>query len=134
MQLYCLLLLCAVLRKRQYNRAHTAGGRQSQGKPVQFRRPGRRPKALPGGSKVNRMRPLKEFCRIRTFASKDTRTSHFPKSLPYLAKKKENHSPYTSCANRTPASQPTGVTAAARMHSGQLSRLDAASSHQRAAA
>ena len=77
---------------------------------------------------------LQELQRIRTFAGKDTGPSHFPKSLPNLAKKKEHHSPYVCCKCPSARGCNPRESAAARTHSRQLSRLDATSTHQRAVA
>lgn len=93
-------------------------------------------KASAEGAKLHLQKPPPERDTQRALLSQNLcQQSHqnlVPvKSLLNLAKARENrHS--TSCANLTAASQPTGVTAAARTCSQQRSRLDTTSSLQRA--
>lgn len=121
------IIICYVLPETKYKWVWTTTGKASA---TQEAWPPT-PKAVPTETDTWWGHYVEELCRVKTFASKDTRTSNFLKSLPSLAKRRESHH-HISRANLTPAGPPKGVMAAARMYPWQLSRLDPTSSHRRA--
>lgn len=123
-------IICYVLPKRLNTTEHqTAGGRHKQGTATAAQEawpPTPRPPHQEQKLQLRNRHLMRTFEELHSqnLCQQRHRTSYFLRSLPNLAKKKENDH-RTSCANLTPASQP--------QESGQQSPLCTTSCHQRAA-
>lgn len=119
-QLYHLLLFATF-----YKRLNTTAHKPPQGEPVQLR--GSPPV---GASAVS---TETHTCWGHYKSSRESKPLLLKTpGLPISQKGKKKESHHTSCVNLTPANQSTGVMAAARTYTQQLSRRDTTSSHQRA--